>query len=198
MSHAEKDEPVTVGGGRLYVISGPGGVGKGTVVEALRRRLPDLVVSVSATTRPRRPGEVDGVHYHFLTNAEFDRLVAAGGFLEWAEFAGRRYGTPWSSVESTLASGRPIVLEIDIQGARQVRQRFPGAVLIFLSPPTTAALEERLRRRGTEDGTRVAERMEIAHWELGQAADFDHVVVNDRLEDAVEQIARILAGTPAQ
>jgi guanylate kinase len=177
------------------VVSGPGGVGKGTVVDALRERLPDLEVSVSATTRPRRPGEVDGVHYHFLTAEEFDERVAAGGFLEWAQFAGRRYGTPWSSVEHTLSAGRPIVLEIDIKGARQVRERFPNAVLIFLAPPSTAELEERLRRRGTDDGARVSERMAIARWELAQAPDFDHVVVNDRLDEAVERIARILSGT---
>jgi guanylate kinase len=179
------------------VISGPGGVGKGTVVDALRLRLPDLDVSVSATTRARRPGEVDGVHYHFLTGEQFDALVAAGGFLEWAEFAGRRYGTPWSSVEDALAKGRPIVLEIDIKGARQVRERFPDAVLIFLAPPSGEALEERLRRRGTDDGARVSERMAIARWELAQASDFDHVVVNDRLDEAVERIARILADTTA-
>jgi guanylate kinase len=181
----------------VIVVSGPSGVGKGTVVEALRRRLPQLEVSVSATTRPRRPGEIDGVHYQFLTGEQFDELAAAGGFLEWAEFAGRRYGTPWSSVERTLEAGRPIVLEIDIKGARQVRKRFPDAVLIFLAPPSTAALEERLRRRGTDDGARVEERLAIARWELAQASDFDHVVVNDRLDEAVERIARILADTAA-
>ncbi len=178
--------------GTLLVVSGPGGVGKGTVVRRLARRRPDLAVSVSATTRPPRLGEVDGVDYHFLTDAQFTRLVAEDGFLEWAEFNGARYGTPWSSIRAPLAAGRPVVLEIDIQGARQVRATYPEAVLVFLAPPSPAALEVRLRNRG-DSAEAIERRLDIARWELAQAGDFDHVVVNDDLEQAVAAIDRILA-----
>lgn len=179
-------------GHNLCVVSGPGGVGKGTVVAALARRCPDLVVSVSATTRPPRPGERDGVDYHFLSEAEFAALLAADGFLEWAEFGGRRYGTPWSSVRDALARNRRVVLEIDVQGALQVRARFPDAVLVFLRPPSVPALIERLRRRGADDAARIAERMAIARWELAQAGRFDHQIVNDDLDEAVSAISHIL------
>ena len=176
----------------LVVVSGPGGVGKGTVVRALRERYPDLAVSVSATTREPRPGEIDGVHYHFLTPEQFDQLVAAGGFLEWAQFAGHRYGTPWSSVEDPLAADRTVVLEIEVQGAAQVRRRFPEAVLIFLTPPSHDELVARLRGRGTDGEDRIAERMAIAEAELAQADAFDHIVVNDTVDGAVAAIGRIL------
>lgn len=174
------------------MISGPSGVGKGTVVAALRRRMPQVQLTVSATTRAPRPGEVDGVHYHFLDDATFDALVESGGFLEWATFAGNRYGTPWSSVEDARDSGGPVVLEIEVQGARQVRERIDDAVLILLAPPSPQALAERLAGRGTDGPETVADRLRIAEWELAQADDFDHVVVNDTVEEAVEEIARIL------
>ena len=176
----------------LVVVSGPGGVGKGTVVRALRERYPDLTVSVSATTRPPRPGEIDGTHYHFLTREEFDDLVARDGFLEWAEFAGHRYGTPWSSVEAPLADDRTVVLEIEVQGAAQVRRRFPDVVSIFLVPPSTQELRTRLRGRGTDSDERIAERMGIAQAEIARADEFDHVVVNGTVDDAVAEIGRIL------
>ena len=179
------------------MISGPGGVGKGTVVQALSQRLPGLVVSVSATTRARRPDEVDGVHYHFLSDEEFDALIASDGFLEWAEFAGARYGTPWSSVHDPLAAGATVVLEIEVQGARQVRARHPEATFVFLRPPDLEALAHRLVGRGTDDRERIAERLAIATEELREASAFDHVVVNDRLDEAVGAIVRILGGTPA-
>ncbi|MGH3666589.1 MAG: guanylate kinase, partial [Egibacteraceae bacterium] len=183
-------------GARLLVVSGPGGVGKGTVVAELARRRPDVAVSVSATTRAPRPGETDGVHYHFLSDEAFDTLVADGGFLEWATFGGRRYGTPWSSVERALHRDGWVVLEIEIQGALQVRERYGGsqrgAVLVFLHPPSTEALIERLRTRGSDDEARIAERLAIAEWELAQAPLFDHHVVNDDLDEAVTAIARIL------
>lgn len=178
--------------GRLFVVSGPGGVGKGTVVAALARRRTDLAVSVSATTRAPRPGEVDGADYHFLDDADFDALIAAGGFLEWAAFGGHRYGTPWSSVGDALRAGRRVVLEIDVQGALQVRARHPDAVLVFLHPPSIDALSVRLRARGTDDPDRIAERLRIARWELDQAGLFDHQVVNDDVERAVAAIDRIL------
>ncbi len=178
--------------GRVVVVSGPGGVGKGTVVRALVARHPQLTLSVSATTRAARPGEIDGVHYHFLNDAAFDDLVARGGFLEWAEFAGNRYGTPWSSVRDALAQGRDVVLEIEVQGAAQVRERFHDAVLIFLTPPSRDVLEQRLRGRGTDDAARVAHRLALAELETAQARQFDHVVVNDTVDGAVDEIGRIL------
>ena len=180
------------GAARLVVISGPGGVGKGTVVRALLERNPELALSVSATTRPPRPGENHGTHYHFLSDQEFDRLIAEDGFLEWASFAGNRYGTPRTSVEDALEHGRTVLLEIEIQGALQVRDRFPDAILIFLEPPSDDALLERLHRRGTDDEERIRQRMTLARWELAQASQFDHQVLNDTVDAAVDQIGRIL------
>lgn len=179
-------------GRRLVVVSGPGGVGKGTVVRALLERYPQLAICVSATTREPRPGETDGVEYHFVGEDDFDAMIASGGFLEWAEFGGRRYGTPWSSLHQALDQGRTVVLEIDVQGALQVRERFLDAVLIFLTAPSVEVLKQRLERRGTDDPKRVAERMRIADWEMAQAPSFDHVVVNDTVEGAVTAIGRIL------
>jgi guanylate kinase len=184
--------------GRLLVVSGPGGVGKGTVVAELARRRPDIAVSVSATTRDPRPGEVYGQHYHFLTDDDFDALIAEGGLLEWAEFNGRRYGTPWSSVIDAMESGRPVVLEIEIQGARQVRARHPEAVLVFLQPPSVEELAARLRGRGSDDESTIAARMEIAEWELAQAEEFDHLVVNDDVGRAADEIGSILDAMPRE
>lgn len=178
----------------LVVVSGPGGVGKGTVVERLRQRRPDLEVSVSATTRPPRPGEVDGTHYHFMSDEAFDHLIDRDGFLEHADFGGRRYGTPWSSVEQPLREGRTVLLEIDVQGALQVRRRHPEALLVFIAPPDVAALEQRLRTRGADSDERIGERLAIAREELAAAEVFDHVVVNDEVEATVEELTRILAG----
>lgn len=166
------------------------------MVSELRRRRPDVVVSISATTRAPRPGERDGVSYHFLQPSTFDRWIEDGRFLEWAEFGGHRYGTPWISVEAALEAGRPVILEIDVQGARQVRERIPGAVLIFLEPPTSDVLGARLEARGTDDPARVAERLRIAEWELAQRTDFDHVVLNEEVDEAVEAIVRILDWSP--
>ncbi len=182
--------------GPLLVLSGPAGVGKGTVIRALQQQRPDLVLSVSATTRPPRPGEVDGTHYRFLTRAEFEARIADGDFLEWAEFNGQLYGTPWSSIAAPLKEGRPVILEIEVQGARQVRARQPSAVLVFLRPPSLEALAERLKARGTEDAEAMARRLEIARWELDQADEFDHVVVNDDVDAAARAIARIIDEMP--
>lgn len=188
------DEPSTTGNrpGRLVVVTGPGGVGKGTAVAELARRRPDLEVSVSATTRPPRPGEMDGVHYHFLDDADFRARAAAGEFLEWAEFNGRCYGTLRAPVEAACARGRLVLLEIEVQGARQVRQRDPRAVLVFVAPPSRDELAARLRARGDLPDA-VDRRLAIADWELSQADDFDHIVVNDDLDKCVAELERILA-----
>lgn len=177
------------------MVSGPSGVGKGTVVAQLRRHRPHLAVSVSATTRPPRPHERDGEHYHFLTEEAFAARIEADDFLEWATFGGHRYGTPWSSIAEDLEAGRVVLLEIDVQGALQVRERVPGATLVFLRPPDEAALVARLERRGTDAPERIAERVEIARWELAQVDRFDHVVVNDELDAAVTEVASILDAT---
>ncbi|HEX3298984.1 MAG TPA: guanylate kinase [Actinomycetota bacterium] len=180
--------------GTLIVLAGPSGVGKGSVVERLRSRDPEgLAVSISATTRRKRPGETGGVDYLFVDDAGFDRMVAAGDLLEWAEvYPGRRYGTPRSFVDRTLAEGRDVVLEIDVQGAAQIRSQAPEAVLILLAPPSMDALEARLRGRGTEDEASVAERLAAAARELEQAGWFDHVVVNDDVDRAADEVAAII------
>ncbi len=177
---------------RLTVLSGPSGVGKGTVVAAVRRRYPHIWVSVSVTTRLPRPGEVDGIEYHFLSRAEYDELVAADALLEHAEFAGNGYGTPRAAVQERLAAGNPTLLEIDLQGARQVRARTADAQLVFLSPPSHEELEHRLRGRGTENGEDVRARLERAKQELAAVAEFDVVVVNDDVERAAEQLVRLI------
>lgn len=182
--------------GSVAVLSGPGGVGKGTVIAALRDRLPGWTVSVSVTTRAPRKGERDGVDYDFLTDDEFDRLIREGELLEWAAFGGNRYGTRWRSVRDPLARGLSVLLELEIQGALAVKKEFPDATLIFLHPPGVEALTRRLRRRGADDAARVAERMALAEWELAQAQVFDHHVINDDVDAAAARIARILADGP--
>lgn len=176
----------------LLVVSGPSGVGKSTVVAALAAARDDIEVAVSATTRPPRPGEVDGVHYHFLDDRAFDELAAAGGFLEWATYNRYRYGTPWASVRKPLAEGRTLVLEIDVQGARQVREQFPDAVLVFLLPPNLAALEARIRGRAADDEATIARRVVIAQQEFAQAGAFDHQVANVQVDQATADLARIV------
>jgi guanylate kinase len=177
---------------RLTVLSGPSGVGKGTVIAEVRRRHPDVWVSVSVTTRPARRGEVDGVHYHFVDDAEFDRLVAGDGLLEWAEFAGNRYGTPAAPVREKLAAGVPALLEIELQGARQVRARDPEAQLVFLAPPSWSALVDRLAGRGSEPPAVQERRLAIAQAELDAAGEFDVVVVNDDVARAADELVGLL------
>ncbi len=177
---------------RLTVLSGPSGVGKGTVIAEVRRRHPEVWVSVSVTTRRPRPGEVDGVHYHFVDDAEFDRLIAADGLLEWAEYAGNRYGTPVAAVERRLAEGAPALLEIELQGARQVRARAPEAQLVFLAPPSWAVLVDRLAGRGSEAPAVQERRLALAQAELDASGEFDVVVVNDDVARAADELVGLL------
>lgn len=178
--------------GHLVVIAGPSGTGKGTVVRRLLDTIPDLVLSVSVTTRKPRPAEVDGVDYRFVSDEEFDRLVAEERLLEWAEIVGHRSGTPKAPVEEVLASGRDVLLEIDVQGAGWVRRRSPEAVLIFLQPPSLEELERRLRSRGTETEEKLRVRLARAEVEMGERGNFDHVVVNDDVGRAAAEVAAIL------
>lgn len=172
----------------VFVITGPSGVGKGTLIRLLRERIPELALSVSATTREPRPGETQGVEYWFLTADEFERRVQAGDFLEHAEYSGNRYGT----LRDQLPDDRPVVLEIEVQGARQVRQTMPEAVQIFIEPPSDDALRDRLVGRGTDTSDQVQARLQVAHDELAAAGEFAHVVVNDRLDEAVEELVQII------
>jgi guanylate kinase len=178
--------------GRVFVITGPSGVGKGTLIHGLMRRLPELELSVSATTREPRPGEADGVAYHFLSAEEFDRRVSTGDFVEWAGYAGHRYGTLRSELDRRLREGTPVVLEIEVQGARQLRQTVPEAVRVFIVPPSESVLRERLLERGTDDEHEVQARLELARQELGAQSEFRHVVVNDSLERATDELEDIV------
>jgi guanylate kinase len=177
---------------RAFVITGPSGVGKGTLIRGLMDRVGDLELSVSATTRPPRAGERDGVDYHFLSREEFDRLLAAGEFLEHADYAGNRYGTLRSELEDRLRAGHPVVLEIEVQGARQVREAMPEALRVFIAPPSLDALRARLLARATDDAEEVERRLLVAEGELAAQPEFGHVVVNDRLEEALERLTEIV------
>jgi guanylate kinase len=183
---------------RVFVITGPSGVGKGTLIRGLMERLPQLELSVSATTRRPRPGEQEGVHYHFLSPDEFERRVQADEFVEHADYAGRRYGTLRSELQDRVAAGSPVVLEIEVQGARQVRAALPEAVQVFIAPPSLDALRERLTGRGTDDAAEVERRLQVAERELAAQPEFRHVVVNDRLEDALDQLTEIVERKLAQ
>lgn len=178
---------------RVFVITGPSGVGKGTLIRGLMERLPNLELSVSATTRGPRSGEQDGVDYHFLTREQFDHRVAEEDFVEHADYAGRSYGTLRSELESRVRAGVPVVLEIEVQGARQVRAAMPEAVQVFIAPPSLSALRTRLVGRGTDDHEEVERRLRVAEQELTAQPEFAHVVVNDRLHEALERLTAIVS-----
>ena len=176
---------------RLFVVSGPSGAGKGTLLSLVRESRPDLALTVSATTRKPRKGEIDGVSYRFLSDEEFDAELAAGNFLEWANVHDHRYGTLRSDCDDKLASGRSVVLEIDVQGALNVRKAYPEAVLIFREPPSLEVLEQRLRDRGSEDEESRATRLENARGEMALESEYDERIVNDSKERAAEELSRI-------
>jgi guanylate kinase len=188
------DLGIRVGGmSRVFVITGPSGVGKGTLIRGLMERLPQLALSVSATTRPPRLGERDGIDYHFLTPAQFEQRVQAGNFVEYADYAARRYGTLREELDQKMHDGAAVVLEIEVQGASQVRRTVPDAVQIFIAPPSLEALRTRLIGRGTDDHEEVERRLQVAERELAAQPDFAHVVVNDRLDEALQRLTEIVA-----
>jgi guanylate kinase len=178
--------------GLLVVVTGPSGVGKGTVLRCVLERVAGAEMSVSATTRPARHDEVDGVHYHFLDAEEFQALVAADGLLEWATYLDRYYGTPGRPVQERVAAGAVVILEIELEGARQVRRRVPDALQVFLAPPSMDELERRLRTRGTETEEQIQRRLQVAEVEYEAREEFDEVVVNDNVEVACERIVSLI------
>lgn len=184
--------------GNLFVVSGPSGAGKGTLVARLLEEVPDTWVSVSATTRRPRPGEEEGVSYYFLDREDFLALADEGGLLEWAEYAGNCYGTPLASVQREMAAGRQVILEIEVQGALQVREKMPEAHLVFIEPPSLEELERRLRGRGTEADDVVRKRMETALVELSHKMEYDIRLVNDDLDEAVAQLVAYVNNTAEQ
>lgn len=179
----------------LIVLSGPGGVGKSTVSDHLRKHADSIWVSVSATTRKPRPGEIDGVDYYFRTEEEFKSEIEAGGFLEWAYFAGNYYGTPKDAVSRKIEEGRCVLLEIEISGARQIRTASDSAYLVFLAPPSISELERRLIARGTDTPERAAQRLEIAQEEMAQSHWFDEILINSSVDEVAARLIT-LASTP--
>lgn len=178
--------------GNLFVISGPSGAGKGTLVARLIEKMPDAWVSVSATTRKPRAGEVEGVHYYFKSEDDFMELADNGGLLEWARYSGNCYGTPRASVEEHIAEGKQVILEIDVQGGFQIREKMPDATLIFIEPPSMEVLEQRLRGRGTEAEEVIQQRLEAAKVELSRKMEYDKRLVNDDLQRALDELVAFI------
>lgn len=184
--------PARMSTARVFVITGPSGVGKGTLIKRLRERCPSLELSISATTRQPRHGEIDGRDYHFLSREDFDRRIDEGDFLEFATYSDNRYGTLRSEVEQRLEAGHSVVLEIEVQGAQQVRAAKDDSVQIFIAPPAPAVLRERLRSRGTDSDEAIDSRLKVAEQELAVKEDFDHQIVNDDLDRATDELAGIV------
>lgn len=178
------------------VLVGPSGVGKGTVLSVLCDKYPQVWVSVSVTTRRPRPGEIDGKHYYFISDSEFDDLIASNGLLEWAQYQTSRYGTPRCDVEEKIGSGRAVIMELEVQGARQVRSKLNPLRTVFLAPPSWEDLEKRLRGRGTEPGPVIERRLATAREELACMDEFDVVVVNDKVADAAEELVNLIGLGP--
>ena len=178
--------------GKLFIISGPSGSGKSTILREVLAREKHAHFSVSATTRKPRPGEVHGKDYYFVSRAEFDRMVEAGGFLESARFVENCYGTPEAPIREKIAAGIDVILDIEVQGARQVKEKMPEAVAVFLFPPSMAILEERLRQRGTDTEEKIIKRLERAEAEFARAAFYNYLVINDKVEEAVKEIQAII------
>lgn len=193
MAEAQPTDPSSKTG-RLVVVTGPSGVGKGTLLKQLRQRHPGLSLSISATTRAPRPGEVDGQHYYFVDRDAFQSMIADGSLLEWAEYAGNYYGTPRQPVDTQIERGNQIVLEIELQGARQVAQSFPEALKIFILPPSPEELERRIRARGQDDEAAIARRLKRARVELEAASEFDVQIINDDLAKALSTLEATLFG----
>jgi guanylate kinase len=187
--------PNLSGRGRLFVVSGPSGAGKGTVVRAVLKLKPEVVLSVSVTTRPMRRGELNGVDYQFITRSEFLRMRDAGELLEWAEVYGNFYGSPRPPVEAALSAGQDVLCELDIQGAMSVKRAKPNAVLIFIEPPSMEELMIRLRGRGTEEHDDMAVRIDAAYEEIRNKEIYDHIVVNDDVGKAASEVVRIIEGS---
>jgi guanylate kinase len=178
--------------GKLMVLTGPSGVGKGTLVRSLLQRYPKLYLSVSVTTRRPRPGEIDGKHYYFVSRSQFEQMVAKGELLEWAEFAGNLYGTPRKPVLERISQGKSVLLEIELEGARQIRQTFPSALSIFILPPSLKELEQRLRSRAQDSEEAIARRLQRARLEIAAAEEFDLQIVNDDFKTALSSIEAAL------
>ncbi|MCB1682891.1 MAG: guanylate kinase [Pseudomonadales bacterium] len=191
MSSTATTSPVATPPGTLFIVSAPSGAGKTSLVNALLEKDAALAVSVSHTTRPRRPSETDGVNYHFVSPARFEAMVAAGDFLEHAEVFGHRYGTARAVVDARLGQGADVILEIDWQGAAQIRRSHPDSVSVFILPPSTATLRARLIKRGQDDPAVIETRLAEARGEMAHHAEFDFLVVNDRFEDALEELCAI-------
>lgn len=179
------------------MVSGPSGAGKGTLIRGALDRVPDLAVAVSATTRAMRPGEVDGREYHFMSRAEFARLVEQGAFLEHAEFAGNRYGTLSSELDRIMGTGRSVILEIELQGARNVRRERPDCVSVFIEPPSLDELARRLRHRATDAEEEIEARLEVARTEMSARDEFDHVILNDDVGRATDELVDTISGEMA-
>lgn len=180
--------------GKLIVLTGPSGVGKGTLLRSLLQRHPELYFSISATTRQPRPGEIDGQHYYFVSRDKFEQMVSAGELLEWAEYAGNYYGTPRTSVERQIQLGQSVILEIEVVGARKIHHTFPSALRLFILPPSLAELEQRIRCRGQDSEEAIARRLSCAKSEVEAANEFDVQIVNDDMDQALLRLESAIFG----